>query len=499
MPSPTPSIRFSIYTVLLFITVFIPLVCLYLDPIIGEPKVTSARATAMSLNFFAVALFAFVLWNELSYLRHKTVARMAPLVGGFVVAVYFCMAVNINFRYSHDWNAYWQATETIAEGGNPYLARRKPYLYPPLTAQILANLKDGIVLGGNLFGRELNRAEIKAGVFYLYRCLQLAFAITAYLLGYHFARTLRLKRLTATVVAVGVFVLNYPVLINLTNAQVDIWVLDSMMLGILLADRRPWLAGACLAFGAHIKLLPLILLGAWAVTGRFRAAFAAVVFLIVIVAVQTSWFGDWQLWGWWWVDGFGGISKQQRIPNNNLFSLAYNSLRILGQPWHLSRPEQREVANVFWMVCSAACVAWVAIRFFQRERAWRTVRSGSVFLRRWLDYSFRFGGGSLDAIALGLLISPSAWSHHYVWAIPIVIWSFAFVAKKEPGLWMLATLMLLMPNVSLYPFSYHYLAGLLLMLWLCRPGRVLDNLQKLPGSLSRRLAAVAGTSFCFAR
>jgi hypothetical protein len=71
----------------------------------------------------------------------------------------------------------------------------------------------------------------------------------------------------------------------------------------------------------------------------------------------------------------------------------------------------------------------------------------------------------IDAIALGLLISPVVWEHHYLLALPVLIWALAnqeTVAQlRRVGV--SAFLIFVIPTFDIFPFSYHRLAGLLLL------------------------------------
>jgi hypothetical protein len=69
-----------------------------------------------------------------------------------------------------------------------------------------------------------------------------------------------------------------------------------------------------------------------------------------------------------------------------------------------------------------------------------------------------------------LLLSPLVWEHHYVIAVPMAIWAIALYGASMP--WQIGTAVLLIfvpPTFDVFPFSYHRLAGLLLLVASMRP------------------------------
>jgi len=75
-------------------------------------------------------------------------------------------------------------------------------------------------------------------------------------------------------------------------------------------------------------------------------------------------------------------------------------------------------------------------------------------------------GHTMDALALALIASPVVWEHHYLLAMPIVIWGAAR-ARTDRQWWCIGIssfLMFVLPTFDIYPFSYHRLAGLLLLM-----------------------------------
>ncbi|MEZ4622842.1 MAG: hypothetical protein R2867_46100 [Caldilineaceae bacterium] len=75
-------------------------------------------------------------------------------------------------------------------------------------------------------------------------------------------------------------------------------------------------------------------------------------------------------------------------------------------------------------------------------------------------------GHSTDVIAVALIASPVVWEHHYLLAMPLAICAVA-QARGERQLWAVGIslfLMFVMPTFDVYPFSYHRLLGLVLLM-----------------------------------
>jgi hypothetical protein len=94
----------------------------------------------------------------------------------------------------------------------------------------------------------------------------------------------------------------------------------------------------------------------------------------------------------------------------------------------------------------------------------------------------------MDALALGLMTSPVVWEHHYVLAIPLVIWAFATQGMARP--WQVgigAFLIFAIPTFDVFPLSYHRILGLLFLVHITWPAALI-----LPVPLPTRVAQVQG-------
>ena len=73
------------------------------------------------------------------------------------------------------------------------------------------------------------------------------------------------------------------------------------------------------------------------------------------------------------------------------------------------------------------------------------------------------------ALAWVLLAAPVVWEHHYVLAIPLLLWAAAGWGRRHAvALGAAALLCFAVPTFDVFPWSYHRLVGLAWILWLPR-------------------------------
>ena len=115
-------------------------------------------------------------------------------------------------------------------------------------------------------------------------------------------------------------------------------------------------------------------------------------------------------------------------------------------------------------------VAWFSLRVLKREKAYSELVKASDSSRSSWNEIYRLYGHSIDAIALGLLISPSVWEHHYVIAIPIALW--AIVTRRWDRPWLVGVgtfLIFCLPTFDVFPLSHHRMIGLLILVYATSP------------------------------
>ena len=366
---------------------------------------------------------------------------------------------------------YENAARAILNGLNPYAGNPNCYLYPPLLAQALFWTHQ-ITAYNPLFAFA---DDIKSWtvVSYFYQCAQFLQIILAYYLTLFLAQHLKIKALPASLIISALFVFNYPLARTLTFDQVNLWILNSFLLGILLINRTPFIAGLAVALGGHIKLYTLILLLPWLSTKKWKAILGVSVGFITIFIIQTNFLHDLTLWDQFLLY-FRNPEKPSNYRNNSIWSLIFNLAKI---------PNKLFQVDIFFSIVPIVVAllnilifVWFIFRFIQHEKIYsKIIKNINESEKLWLDNIFRFYGHSIDAIALSLLLSPSVWEHHYVLAIPIALWSLVTRKSEHSSLVYLGVFLIIcMPTYEIFPFSFHRLFGLLTLVYLTAPHLIQD-------------------------
>jgi len=421
--------------------------------------------------------------------RGNTVHKQLPLLLGILVFFHFLAILRQHAARSWDYACYERAAQAIVQGLNPY---GDCYIYFPTPAQVLAWGYQASSYGASLV---LTDAAVKTDqlwdlVFYFYEATQFFQLILAYGLCYQLARRLGLEQMRAGLLIALLFVFNNPLLATLKHNQVNLWVLNLILLAMLWLPRYPILSGLAVAIGGHIKLYPLILLLPWTFTRQWRALLATGVGMVGLVLVQTQGGQDWHLWQAFLAFA-GDFPKGTFFRDNSLHSLVYNAIGHL--KWLLGDPSyqvnEQRVGRIVFVAIAILGVLYL-IRFYQRhqhyalddrqqavpfqEKVTTTPNPQATIASSWKGNTPEQAqnssevtqlGHMMDAIVLGLLISPVVWEHHYLLALPLVIWALASQATAD-RLWVVALSVLLIfviPTFDIFPLSYHRLAGLLLL------------------------------------
>jgi alpha-1,2-mannosyltransferase len=205
-----------------------------------------------------------------------------------------------------------------------------------------------------------------------------------------------------------------PVWQNLTFGQVNLLLMLAVLVDLLRPERR-W-AGLLLGIAAGVKLTPLVfvvllvLVGSRSAAVRALLVFAATIALGFIVApgFASAYWGD-------------RLLDAARVGPP---ALAHNQSAYGA----LTRLLDAEPPALLWLVV-AGSLSLVAL----------------VVAARWWLRGDRLLGTGLGAVAM-LVVSPIAWSHHWVWALPLALalWersrvvSFAWIAVfvARPFVWL---------------------------------------------------------------
>ncbi len=206
--------------------------------------------------------------------RHPPRARVVVSIGLVLLSAFFIAGARVAFNKGEtgDFQTYFHAAVAAAAGDSPeHYGHVPPLLFAlmrPLT--LLSQAAASRVWVGLTF---------------------LLFAATFWVGARDVARRWRLRgdALTAAVLVLGAAFLTWgPIRAVLRNGQMDGLVLAGFVFGLTFLDRRPALAGFSIAFAAHIKYTPLIVLPYLLLRRRFAAAAWTVVFLLALAFLPAA-------------------------------------------------------------------------------------------------------------------------------------------------------------------------------------------------------------------
>jgi len=179
----------------------------------------------------------------------------------------------------------------------------------------------------------------------------------------------------------------------------------------------------------------------------------------LVIFIQTNFGRDLSLWKQF-VSFYLSFPVEREsslwLRNSSTLSFVRNLVHFSGLPEGIILP--------LFILAALVVLAWMSVRFLQREKIFRTLEPGVV------ADTYRNFGHLLDFSVLTLLIAPSAWDHHFVIAIPLALWVIALQGRDKPG-WVgigVASIFFL-PAFNVFPFSYLRLLGVVLLLWLASP------------------------------
>ncbi|MGH3911447.1 MAG: glycosyltransferase 87 family protein [Pseudonocardiaceae bacterium] len=264
-----------------------------------------------------------------------------------------------------------------------------PFTYPPISAVLFASLA---AVPFPLAAVLLAAASLA--------CLVFVGWLTAWRLE---PDRWRVIQLTGAAVVLGT--LTEPVRETLTFGQVNL-LLMALVAADCLLPRTPWPRGALIGLAAAIKLTPAMFVLFFVAHRQWRPVLAAGAAFVVATAVGFLAAPGPSVQYW-----FGGVlTDPSRIGSPGFPS--NQSLAGVLHRWELPAAWQIGI----WLLGALAVVAagWVAVR--------RLCADGHDV------------AALLAVAATGLLASPVSWSHHYVWAVPALIW-FAHRAGRSWQRW----------------------------------------------------------------
>jgi alpha-1,2-mannosyltransferase len=203
-----------------------------------------------------------------------------------------------------------------------------------------------------------------------------------------------------------------PVWQNITFGQVNLLLMLAVLVDVLRPERR--LSGVALGIAAGVKLTPLVFVVLLVLAGRRDTAARAVLAFLATVAIG---FAAVPGAAGYWTDGLldpSRVGPPALAHNQSVYGAL---VRLLDTP----------PSPLLWLAVAVPLASAVVL---VGARVWR--RGDRVL------------GTCLGAVAM-LLASPVAWSHHWVWVVPVALllwernrwaaaaWTMVFVTR--PILW----------------------------------------------------------------
>ncbi len=392
--------------------------------------------------------------------RRETIVERL-VVGGLVL--HFLYIIVNHAAVAWDYRCYDSAARNIVAGANPYLDTA--YLYPPLLAQCMAGIHAWVESIPAFSYENVTSWWI---VFYFYQAAQLVLVFVTAELCFSFGRRLKIPVAWVALLVLALFLVSAPFLRTIRLQQVNILVLLAILYSLVHLRSRPWLCGILMAVAIAVKpqgiLFPLM----WLLTGHRKAFFGFMAAALVLIFAQAGLGSDWTHWRQF-IESTGKIPVyNDYFRNQSLFSFVSSTTKAL------SLSIDKEYLMLFVRACQLGVLGGFVYRYIEREKLYakelaRTGKDG----RDGFELIMRVCGHTADIILLALVVSPMVWEHHYVLALPIVLWLFGLSKGRLPRPAILALALIFIPSTFDVVFlSYHKLAGTILLIVALSPARV---------------------------
>jgi Glycosyltransferase family 87 len=449
---------YIIHIILPILAILLPVLFLSLNlPII--PRITTTAEQLFNLFSFCMWCVLFIAaYREIKahpgISFEKGILTLLPLFVGF----YFLILIVEYGAKTWDYEQYENAFRAVVQGENPYESER--YLYPPLFAQIMAYVY--------VVGKEFlhpTRINLWLFVFYIYQCVQFFLVNIAYQLSNRLASYIGFSDLKSKIIVSGLFLFNFPLVRTLHLNQTNLYTLNATLFALLLLRMLPVLSGAAVTLGGLIKLYPFSMVVPLALMKKRKALFGLLASGAIIILLFTNFGRDYFLWREFisFLLSFPAERESSLwIRNTTPLSLTRNLAGFIGLPESIILP--------LVIIISLAIVAWIALRFYRREKIYKNLPSSPG------AESYRNFGNLIDFSSLGLLVTPSAWDHHFVIALPLALWAIALRGKDKAGwLGIAIACIFVLPPLDIFPFSYLRMLGVVALLLLTSPNILLKS------------------------
>jgi alpha-1,2-mannosyltransferase len=190
---------------------------------------------------------------------------------------------------------------------------------------------------------------------------------------------------------------------TLLNGQLNVIMLLLILGDMALADRNRF-KGIGIGLAAALKLIPALFIVYLLLTRRFRAAVTAMVTFVVLTAV--GWLANPKASSTFWFHG--GLDSRKVLTDPRYWgeqALQGTVARLL---------DSTEQGGLPWLAAAAVVgLAGLALAVWAQRRGYE-------------------GIGVVTTAFVALMVSPTSWSHYWVWVAPLML-VLADVAIRNPG------------------------------------------------------------------
>jgi hypothetical protein len=356
----------------------------------------------------------------------------------------------------------------ILQGQLPYGKATGYFLYPPMYAESMAAVYNGILLFGKQFHWHPEPARTFYLIFYFFQNAQLAALLCLLYCSYEFVlRTAKTTKLHAAMLSAAVIALCYPIQETVRWNQVNLYLTCLVMFACSSLHRLECLRGLALAVGIHLKAYPALLLPAWFLSGQRKACVWAVVWTTIIFGLTLSQFG-FAVWPSYFTTARSfidelAVSPQSYMLNGScLYSLVFCTLKWIGSLTGTLHPMDWILVSKLCNLIRVAAGLWFGYRIARRH-LWQKARTLNAVRDTFYD-------DVCDLLSFGLIGGPTTLNHHYVLAVPIILWTMIRSGKVSPFMTLLGTVLVI--NFQSHMTTWMPLAPVgLFLLALVRNGR----------------------------
>ena len=456
--SPKDISTYLYYFIFLLLAIFIP-VFLWSFNLPVAPLITTSQDMLFGLFGFTTSFFllTFTLKTASNLSKKKETDFDEWLITLLPYLVYFFfLFIVVEFHaQSWDYDNYDKAAKAIINGSNPYDIGHS--LYPPVFASTLASIYKFATQFLPSIGVVGSKANAWLFVFYIHHSLQFLWASLSYYFSLMLARRLGMSKKTSTILISLLFLANYPLVRNIHLNQITIFILFTVILSlVLISHEKNFGGGFFIALGGLIKIFPFALVAPLVLMKKWKALSGVIFGSALIFLLNTNFAQNLLLWKQFVLFYMNFPVERESslwLRNSSVLSLIRHTVNIT----HIN---DNFVLPIFLLIAGGIAL-WFIFRILQRRRLHANIAQPVL-------------GSLMDFSVASILFAPSAWIHHYLLAVPLAIFVMAST-KKEDSLWVIVSILgiFMMPLFDVYPFSYIRLAGLLILLILSSPKRLL--------------------------